>query len=270
MKKRLLIVGLLAVLALGAVGITGCKEEAIPIRKLNREEVAKLGISVPEKGDKDNYIIGESFDAFSVDVDNDDREEIVVYARSYDKEYFHVYQKQDSSYKLFQELEMVLNDLAYIYSSLEIMDLDNNGFADLLLRSSTGGSGGGGQISIYEWNGNKFTIATAETEKWIEMEDVNGDGRLELINWTYLDSSLDGYPSSGGMVLWPDIQTYSSGRIVTANEQFPDYYKKLYREKATLLDNIKAGTIDESTLRHKDYYNKTGKEIMRRCRPLMK
>ncbi len=227
-----------------------------PIKKLDDHEIKRLGRLIPDVA------------VYEVDINCDGNKEVVVHISVYggvvagEFHYLQIYEKDDDYYWGFGHIAI---GSEHSYYDFQIVDMDDNGYPDMVFEGSDGGSSGSGGLLIYEWNGEGFTFASTKSDKGLELSDIDGDGTIEIINWTYLESSLDGHPCNAAMVLWPDVQVYSSGSIVLANEYFPGFYRELHEESTSLLKPIQDGTADEYTLRHREYFERTRREIVSRC-----
>lgn len=54
------------------------------------------------------------------------------------------------------------------------------------------------------------------------VRDLNGDGKDELILYSYLDS--DGYRGAQPTPMWPKVYRLQNGKYIEANVDFPDFY----------------------------------------------
>ena len=73
-----------------------------------------------------------------------------------------------------------------------------------------------GKISSAGFNGASTLDKT--------VRDLNGDGKYELILYSYLES--DGYQGTTPVAMWPKVYRSQNGNYVEASRDFPDFYDK--------------------------------------------
>lgn len=110
------------------------------------------------------------------------------------------------------------------FDEFKWMDLADDGRLELLVVSSARccrvlgiyQRDDSGRITAEGFNGAGYLDKT--------VRDLNGDGRYELILYSYLKS--DGYHGTTVVAMWPQVYRLRNGQYVEASRDFPDFYDK--------------------------------------------
>lgn len=111
------------------------------------------------------------------------------------------------------------------HGAIALQDLNNDGDAEVIVETYSGGAHCCTEHQIYTWVGDGFAVASTGMRDGSggQFEDLNGDGNTEFVafdnNFLYAFSSYAGsYPPS-------QIFTLQNGNLVETTRQFPEHLR---------------------------------------------
>jgi hypothetical protein len=128
-------------------------------------------------------------------------------------------------YQLFYngEPQLAVTDTAAMYAAIELMDLDNDGTAEVVVQTFTGGAHCCQLYTTYSWQGEQFVPVYFGylDGGGGEFKDLDNDGRMEFVT---LDNAFF-YAFSSYAASYPPqvVLTYGDGQYRDATAQFQDY-----------------------------------------------
>lgn len=145
-------------------------------------------------------------------------------------------------YTLYYDYQQHLQGSAYgtRFSGIALDDLDSDGTPEVIVRSYSNGGHCCTTITIYTWQGERFT--TFETERLNSrggrFEDLNGDGLIEFISAD--DSFLYRFAPYSSSFSPPVIYTFQSGELIETTREHPERI----REAITQMETTIEGRLD--------------------------
>jgi hypothetical protein len=128
-------------------------------------------------------------------------------------------------YQLFYngELQLSAVDTAAGYAGIELLDLDNDGTSEVVVRTFTGGAHCCLAYTTYSWQGGQFvpTYFGYLDGGGGEFKDLNGDGRMEFV--TLDNAFFYSFSSYAGSYPPTVVLSYANGEYRDATAQFTDY-----------------------------------------------
>jgi len=106
-----------------------------------------------------------------------------------------------------------------------LVDLDGDGEPEILTMWPLDGSGDIWSFHVHRWDGNQYQLLAEASEQRLtaETQDLNGDGRPELIVRFYASPHRFHIP-------WVDVYALSGDQLVLVNSQYPQFYEELLAE----------------------------------------
>ena len=114
------------------------------------------------------------------------------------------------------------NELGHV-CNFRFADLRQTGNLSLIVTIDAGGRAGCNATYIFDKRGSGFEIYSSDALFWGDVQDINHDGRSELILWALMGlagSELDGY------CYWPLVFTWNGNGYSEVGSQYRRYYEK--------------------------------------------
>lgn len=122
-----------------------------------------------------------------------------------------------------EQLQQSVNDTTAIFAGVELMDLDSNGTAEVVVQTFTGGAHCCLAYTTYTWQDGQFnpTYFGYLDGGGGEFKDINGDGKMEFV--TFDNAFLYSFSSYAGSYPPSVILTYDNGVYRDTTTQFTNY-----------------------------------------------
>ncbi|WP_052051038.1 hypothetical protein [Leptolyngbya sp. KIOST-1] len=129
------------------------------------------------------------------------------------------------NYQLFynNELKLTVTETAAMFAGIDLMDLDSDGFPEVVVQTFTGGAHCCMAYTTYTWQDGQFNpIYFAYLDGGGgQFLDLNGDGLMEFV--TLDNSFFYSFSSYAGSYPPSVILTYQNGEYRDTTPQFTDY-----------------------------------------------